>query len=383
MQNYIRNIKEYFNLNKSEQRGLIILFSLLLVIILAIFLLPYFNNEEPVNFSVFEEKVSAFEKHQKYLSDSIQKQNEKYSSAKNHVKKNKLNPFPFDPNNLSLEKWKKLGLTDQQVKVIKNYEAKGGKFIKASDLAKIYSISDEEFAVLEPFINIKPETSSLVVGGKASELVLIPFDPNTFSADSFALIGLNEKTINSIINYRNKGGIFRTKEDVKKIYSLSDEYYQKLAPYIQLPDHIEISTTEITTLPLHIEINQADTLDLQQIPGIGPSFARRIVKYRMMLGGYFKPEQLMEVYGMDSLLFSRITDYLVFEKNHLNKININTATIKELIKHPYIEFYLAKSIVTFREEKGQIESLEDIRNVRLMYDELFNKIMPYLKLKED
>lgn len=91
----------------------------------------------------------------------------------------------------------------------------------------------------------------------------------------------------------------------------------------------------------------------------------------------------MEVYGMDSLLYSQISKHLVFDQNSLKKINISKATIKELIKHPYIEFYLAKSIITFREKEGQIKSLEEIRNVRLMYDELFNKISPYIAVNEE
>lgn len=383
MQNYFKYIKDYFNLNRSEQRGLIILFCLLLVIILSIFLLPYFITDKPVDFTDFEEKVAAFEKQQKYLSDSIQEQKDKYSSKNNQTQGNQLNPFPFDPNNLSVVKWKKLGLSDQQVKVIKNYESKGGRFYKASDLAKIYSISKEEFIILEPYIKIHIDSSRADEIDKTPELLPFPFDPNTLSADGFAEMGLNEKASNSIINYRNSGGVFKTKEDLKKIYNLPKEDYVALEPFIQLPDHIEITTTEIAAPPLQIEINQADTLDLQQIAGIGPSFARRIVKYRNMLGGYYKVEQLMEVYGMDSLLYSQISKHLVFDQNSLKKINISKATIKELIKHPYIEFYLAKSIITFREKEGQIKSLEEIRNVRLMYDELFNKISPYIAVNEE
>ena len=45
--------------------------------------------------------------------------------------------FYFDPNGLPVSKWKKLGLTEKQITVIKNYENKGGRFEKPSDLQKI------------------------------------------------------------------------------------------------------------------------------------------------------------------------------------------------------------------------------------------------------
>ncbi|MDB4303980.1 helix-hairpin-helix domain-containing protein, partial [Desulfosarcina sp.] len=208
----------------------------------------------------------------------------------------------------------------------------------------------------------------------------IAFDPNTASEDDFTKMGFNQKLTNSIVNYRSKGGSFRTKEDVKKIYGLSEKDYNILEPYIQLPENIVIHTEPVLK-DVQIEINSADTLDLQQLAGIGPSFAHRIVKYRTMLGGYYKIEQLLEVYGMDSLRYAGIYEHLLVNPSNILKINVNTASIKELMKHPYIEFYLAKSILTYREEKGELTKINELQNIRLMYDELFFKIQPYLKLK--
>jgi competence ComEA-like helix-hairpin-helix protein len=357
------------------------LFSFLLLIIAANFILPFLIKDEPVNFTSFEARVYAFEQKQKRIADSIQKQRDEYLDTKNPNDLSRLNPFPFDPNQLPEEKWKALGLSDYQVKMIKKYEAKGGRFNTASDLAKIYSISENEFMELEPYIKIATKNAHLNIEDNTVEIHPEPFDPNTATIDDFVKMGLPQNLAFSIVNYREKGGVYRTKSDLKKIYNLPGDIFSLLELYIQLPEHIS-PIDEPEQFSIQIEINTADTLDLQQIPGIGPSFARRIVKYRNMLGGFYKIEQLLEVYGMDSARYAGIYDKLLVDPSHIKQINVNTASIKELMVHPYIEFYLAKSILTFREEAGTFTNTGELKNIRLMYDELFYKIQPYLKINE-
>lgn len=48
-----------------------------------------------------------------------------------------------------------------------------------------------------------------------------------------------------------------------------------------------------------VELNSADTTALKMVPGIGSVFAKRIIKYRDLLGGFYSVEQLGEVYGID------------------------------------------------------------------------------------
>ena len=213
-----------------------------------------------------------------------------------------------------------------------------------------------------------------------SELNPFPFDPNILAKDGWMKMGLRENTINAIINYRNKGGKFFSKDDLKKIYTLSSEEFVMLEPFIRLK-HDSINKKNFiseTTNLLQIELNSADTLDLQQLRGIGPSFARRIVKYRTMLGGYHSKEQLQEVYGMDSTRYSGFAEHIYVNADSVKKININVASIKEMIRHPYIEFYMAKSIITYRKEIGNYSELTQIKNAKLIYEELYQKIAPYL-----
>lgn len=375
----LKQIKDYFGFSRTEQNGILVLFVLLMLVILTTIFLPVFFKSQALDTYEFEEFVQLFEERQRAAKDSIDKQKsfriDEIANATN------INPFPFDPNNLPESQWIKLGLSDQQIQVIKNYESKGGKFYKAEDLEKIYSISQEEYQKLKPFINIKTEGPYEV----HSEPQLSPFvfDPNSISEEQLIEMGLQNSTISNIINYRNSGGRFEDKEDFKKIYSVTDDLYALLEEYITIAiDTTLIQTAKSEVVNLLLEINTADTLDLQQLKGIGPSFARRIVKYRDLLGGYSNHKQLLEVYGMDSTRYANIIDHIIIENKSIKKIDINKATIKELIKHPYIEFYLAKSIITQREKIGNFSSLKELMDASLIYDELFYKIKPYLTIDE-
>ena len=104
-----------------------------------------------------------------------------------------------------------------------------------------------------------------------------------------------------------------------------------------------------------IELNTADTFDLQRLRGIGPSFARRITGYRARIGGYVKKEQLLEVWGMDSSRYEGIKRYLTVNPEKITQIKLNTATFKELLRHPYMPYELAKgdSDLSEKEKRNQ------------------------------
>jgi DNA uptake protein ComE-like DNA-binding protein len=375
----LKEIKNYFNFNRTEQRGLTVLFILLLLIVGFNLIMPLLFTHEPVGFAEFESEIEKFEQQQAAAKDSILALTKPANFVTQSSVADHIQPFPFDPNDLPREKWQQLGLTDPQIDVIKNYESKGGQFRTKADLAKMYSISEAEFTKLKPFITIK---KSIAKKPDKPLLTPIPFDPNTATREDFTSMGLSESLISNIISYRNKGGTFEDADDFGKLYALSPEDFQTLKPYIHIDREILPVRDPFEKPMVVIEINTADTLDLQQLPGIGPAFASRIVKYRELLGGYHHKEQLLEVYGMDSLRYIAIAGNITVDPIPIKKININQASIKDLINHPYIEFYLAKSIITYRETVGTYNNLDELLNARLIYKELFLKIAPYLTLNE-
>lgn len=130
-----------------------------------------------------------------------------------------------------------------------------------------------------------------------------------------------------------------------------------------------------------VDLNMADTFDLQEIRGIGPAFARRIVNYREMLGGFIRLGQLREVWGIDSSLSESIKAHVYIKKTELRQIDINEADIKTLKKHPYLDYYQAKEIYLHRQRHGRFTEVDDVRCVNLIDSGTFARIAPYLSVE--
>jgi competence ComEA-like helix-hairpin-helix protein len=127
------------------------------------------------------------------------------------------------------------------------------------------------------------------------------------------------------------------------------------------------------------ELNTADSLDLMKIPGIGSSFAKRIIAYRKLLGGYHRIEQLQEVYGMYEELYEKIIPYLRIDSSQIAFIQVNKFSLDKLKAHPYINFYQAKSILEMRKKKGKIAGIDELILLDEFTPEDWIRIAPYLE----
>lgn len=130
--------------------------------------------------------------------------------------------------------------------------------------------------------------------------------------------------------------------------------------------------------PLVVELNSADTTTLMLLHGIGPAFARRIVRYRERIGGYVDESQLLEVYGFTPELLAHIAPYIKLDTLLVKRLKINSIGLKQLIKHPYIEYYQARDIVVLRNQGVIFHSIDDLRAVPSMADSTLRRLDPYL-----
>ena len=227
-----------------------------------------------------------------------------------------------------------------------------------------------------------------------NEQELFNFDPNNLPTDQWEKLGLNKKLIHTIKNYEAKGGKFKTKNDLKKIYGFTDNIYNSLQPFIVLPDSLSSSFSRITvgSAPSSfgggikgggvIDLNSADSLQLLSLPGIGPSFTKRIIKYRKLLGGFYNTEQLLEVYGFEKETYDKIQNKIQVNAQLVKKININTCDVSILKSHPYIKYRLADLIINYRQQHGSYNTLEDLKKIALMNDSIYKKITPYISTEQ-
>jgi len=235
------------------------------------------------------------------------------------------------------------------------------------------------------------KTASEHSPGTKSELFY--FDPNSLSIDGWKKLGIHENTIITIKKYLNKGGHFYKSEDLKKIYGLHPDEYISLEPYvrIEMTSNNQNQNNTKTELkkdqPLNnntkyhvIEINVADTSAFIELPGIGSKLAVRIVNFRDRLGGFYSIDQIGETYGLPDSIFQRIKPFLKLENISIKKINVNAATKDEMKTHPYIKWNLANAIVEYRNQHGNFSTLDDLKQISLVTDDIFNKIKFYLTL---
>ena len=132
-----------------------------------------------------------------------------------------------------------------------------------------------------------------------------------------------------------------------------------------------------------VDINKADTLELQRLKGIGPSYARRIVQYRNKLGEFLDVRQVLEVWGMDSVHYNLIRQNIKITTDTVRKIDLNTVTFKELLKHPYFPYELTRSLVLYRQKNKIIRTVEELKKVEGVNDSVFGKIRPYVKINSE
>ncbi len=304
-------LKDYFSFSKKEFNGILILCILITAILLFPFVCRLLKKPEKYEFSQFHREIKEFQ------ASALSEKSYSYKDIKNEIEDKELKAtyFNFDPNGLPEQEWKKLGFSDRQIKVIKNYESKGGKFYTKNDVKKIYSITASQFARIEPYISIEPKYSK------------------------------EEKEHKS---YENN-----------KFENTPEKYPKK--------------TTSVI-----VELNDADSAKMETIRGIGPAFASRIVKYRNRLGGFYSKEQLREVFGLDSVKYEQIKDMVTINPSNIKKINVNTATFDEMKKHPYLTYKQMNAIIQYRKQHGEYKSADDLKKVVILNAEIIRKIEPYI-----
>lgn len=211
---------------------------------------------------------------------------------------------------------------------------------------------------------------------------LFPFNPNTISVADLVKLGFSVRQAAVIESYRSKGGVFKSSTDFAKMYVVDEKMFQRLEPYIEIPASepvAPIRETENERIAdlIVIELNSTDTIELIKLRGIGRVYARRIVDYRQMLGGYTHVEQLKEIYKFPEGLLESLKPQLWVDTTKVRKMNLNLISYQELREHPYITEYQARAIVYYREKAGNIHSVDELQKHKLLDAYSFNRLKGY------
>lgn len=228
-------------------------------------------------------------------------------------------------------------------------------------------------------------------------------DPNHATMDDLVQLGIPANLAASWIKYLERGGSFRKKEDVMKLYGMSTMLYDRIEKHLQVSNssspvnqvrnpptlHQKASRKEnlrdsLWKLPVKavkedewVELNKADSATLERLPGIGPVLASRVIKYRNLLGGYYDVHQIREVYGMSDELFNRCSGHLRVDTLTIKKLDLNFLSLSEMGRHPYIGFRQARRMVRQRDLKGKLDRAEKL--VELFSEDSLRRLRPYIQ----
>lgn len=233
-------------------------------------------------------------------------------------------------------------------------------------------------------------------------------DPNALSAEKWMELGLSKKQAQSIINFKNKIGGFKDAETLKKAYGISDDFFEKIKDkliftskvnetnkhskeqFLSKDNNISGDTIlmkkdtliEDAVILNLIDLNSAAFDDLMGIKGIGNYFAEKIIDLRIQRGGFVSVDQLLEIQYLDEEKLEQIKPYLAIDLEKINKININTVTIKRLSKHPDITWEMARSILDLRSDLGGFCSLDELLLSAHIDMRRFKNLKNYLTIEE-
>ena len=398
-------IKDYFYHTATERKGMAILGFCTVFFMLVPYAFPYFiKDKNKIDIVAMNIEAAKIRKSQKpTTSDDASEIEKDFSSYK---------PFPFNPNTATQKDFAQLGLSEKVANTILHYREKGGKFYKPEDFKKIWGLKEADFLRLKDYINLETVHYAKKYDkkeGKEVEEVVVEysnFDPNLASIDDLLKQGIPKKTSYMITHYREKGGKFRKKEDLKKIYGMPEDVYNKLEAYIVIPENKtntlfptdknavasvgangQIPNSYNNTgqkkfppaAPINIDINKATMEDWTKLNGIGPGYAKRIVNFRDKLGGFCNVEQVKETFGLPDSTFQKIKTQLTVSPI-LKKININTATVEEFKSHPYLKWNQVNIITNYRaQHNGTIANLEELKKIQGLPADVIEKIKPYLE----
>ncbi|MBQ6437246.1 MAG: helix-hairpin-helix domain-containing protein [Bacteroidales bacterium] len=205
---------------------------------------------------------------------------------------------------------------------------------------------------------------------RRSKIESFVFNPNTVTHDELVRLGLSERQAEVIEHYREKGGQFRSKADFAKMYVVSDSLYERLERFIEIP---------------RLELNSADSSALVELRGIGPYYARKILSYRDSLGGYYEPEQLLEIRGIDSQRFAGLSENIFVDSSRIRPLRIWDISEDSLARHPYVGRQRAQSIARYRRVyameplRKEHYTLESLVQESILTPELALKLRPYCR----
>ena len=226
---------------------------------------------------------------------------------------------------------------------------------------------------------------------------IYPFNPNYVSDDKASILGLSLEEIDRLLLYRGKGNFINSAKQFQQVTGVSDSLLEVIAPKFKFPAWIALKRNKkeryrivrkekeqdvFTAFPEVLNINTTTAQDLETIDGVDYFLAKRIIAYRKRIQGFAYKNQLLEVWKLDQDMATKIWGvFQIGQRPSIQKININTASFKEVLAIPYVDFRLCQQMFDYRDEVAELQSIEELKNIDGFPLDKYDRIVLYLEAK--
>jgi DNA uptake protein ComE-like DNA-binding protein len=246
---------------------------------------------------------------------------------------------------------------------------------------------------VEEVENLQKKIDSLKFVKISEQNKVYPFNPNYISDFKGEQLGMSLQEIDRLITFRKTGKFINSKEEFQKVTKVSDALLNRISPNFKFPDWVvdqnqqkRVSKSNAKRLQSSFnkkltttDINKATQEDFKTIYGIGDKISERIIKYRSKLQGFSYQDQLYEVWGLEKEIADKVLKmFKIIEKPLIKKINVNTASFKEVLKNPYIDYKLCKKIFDYRDEVAELQNINELKNIKDFPIKKYHRIVLYL-----
>ena len=229
---------------------------------------------------------------------------------------------------------------------------------------------------------------------------IYPFNPNYITDYRGSQLGMSIEEIDRLHSFRKTKKFVNSAREFQRVTKISDSLLLKISPYFKFPDWVMIQNKKQNSKYNPVisddkknnydksfsvsttDLNFATIQDLKSVNGVGESLSERIVKYRKRLQGFSFRSQIYEVWKLDKETADRVlSKFNTISKPEIKKININTASFKQVLSNPYIDYDLCKKIFEYRDEVAELQSIEKLKNIVGFPLEKYDRIILYLQAK--
>lgn len=250
-------------------------------------------------------------------------------------------------------------------------------------------VSNENPKAKKEWLAQQIKIDSIVQINKLEAKKIRPFNPNFITDFKGYKLGMSVEEIDRLLAFRKLDKYVNSPKEFQEVTKISDSLLAKIAPYFKFPDWVnkkksftpfEKNYTSTKEKIVLIDINLATQEELIKVYGVGEVISKRILEHKERFGSFVSMEQIEDVWGLSPDVVENINKrFKILTVPTVQKLKINEASIKDLMKFPYFKYNIAKNIVTYRSMNGEIKNNEDLTKIKDFPVEKIKIIALYLE----